>query len=262
MIDYGDVPYGLEIVNLGSTFSKSGFDYQYFGKKGFNFAVAPQPLKVDREVLEKYQDHIRGGAVVVVVVVCPFGFSLYEYEKIKKPIFCRCASRLKSLLKKMIGEERIQRYRQHGQASLSVSELSHINACRRVDAWKTEFSLANTTVQKPTPELQETFKKTAGELAKILDLCRKRHFRPIIINMPAAKEEYGQFSDEFIKLFYDDNIKKVDTSGVPVVDYFRDPRFDDAALYENYADCLNDKGRRLFAEVLIEDLKKFGLWED
>lgn len=53
MKDYGNVPYELEIVNLGSTFSKYGFDYRYFGKKGFNFAVAPQPLKVDYEVLEK-----------------------------------------------------------------------------------------------------------------------------------------------------------------------------------------------------------------
>lgn len=47
MYDYGDVPYNLEMANLGSTFSKYGFDYQYFAKRGFNFAVAPQPLKTD-----------------------------------------------------------------------------------------------------------------------------------------------------------------------------------------------------------------------
>ena len=262
MKDYGNVPYELEIVNLGSTFSKYGFDYRYFGKKGFNFAVAPQPLKVDYEVLEKYQNHIKEGAVVVVVVVCPFGFSLYEYEPVKVSALKRCVNFGKQLVKKIIGEKRIQQYRYRRQKGLSQKERTQINASQMVNGWKAEFSLDNTTTQKPTPDLEKTFAKTRGELEKILHLCRERRFRPVIINMPAVEEEHGQFSDDFLRLFYDDNIKQVDTSGVPVMDYFRDKRFNNAALYENCADCLNDSGRKLFAEILIEDLKRNGLWED
>ena len=145
---------------------------------------------------------------------------------------------------------------------MSIKELAAANAMKMVNGWKAEFSLDNTTTQKPTPELEKTFAKTRGELTKILNLCRERHFRPVIINMPVVAEENGQFSDDFLRLFYDDNIKRVDTYGVPVLDYFRDKRFNDAALYENCADCLNDKGRRLFAGVLTEDLKKYGLWEN
>jgi hypothetical protein len=72
------VPRGLEIVNTGSTFSMYGFDYKYFGKKGFNFAMAPQPLEYDLKILEQYSGHIEGNAVVVVVV-CPFGFCVDNY---------------------------------------------------------------------------------------------------------------------------------------------------------------------------------------
>lgn len=262
MKDYGNVPHELEMVNLGSTFSKYGFDYRYFGKKGFNFAVAPQPLKVDYEVLEKYQSHIKSGAIVVIAVVCPFGFSLYEYETVRVPFLRRCANFGKRAVRKILGKERIAAYRQRQESSLSMNELAAANAMKMVNDWKAEFSLDNTTTQKPTPELEAAFIKTTGELSKILALCKERHFRPVIINLPAVKEEHGQFSDEFIQLFYQDNLKRVDTRGIPVLDYFRDRRFDNAALYENCADRLNDSGRKLFAEILIEDLRQAGLWED
>lgn len=261
MTDYGNVPYDLEMVNLGSTFSKFGFDYQYLKKRGFNFAAAPQPLKTDYEVLEKYQDHIKEGAIIAIVV-CLFGFARYEYEMKKETVLQNCINLTKCLIKKTIGEERIQKYRQHAIKKLSVSEITKINALQRVNAWKAEFSLNDTITKEPTPELEEAFNKTRGILEKVLSLCKSRNFRPVIITMPALEEENRQFSDEFINYFHRNNIRLVDTEGVPVLDYFRDNRFNNIGLYENYVDCLNDKGRELFAEVLIQDLKSCGLWED
>lgn len=260
MKDYGEVPYNLEMVNLGSTFSKYGFDYQYFGKKGFNFAVAPQPLKTDREVLEKYQKHINKNGVVVIVIVCPFGFCVHEYSSLRRPPFQREISWLKRLVKKAL---RYDRRKQHNleKDPLSTEELCRINSRSRVNDWKKEFFLKNTTTQLPTKELQKTFVKTRAELAGIITLCKEDGFRPLIINMPAMKEECSQFSNAFIKAFYEDNLGQANMDGVPVIDYFGDERFNDISLYENYADCFNDNGRRLFASVLTEDMKKLGLWE-
>lgn len=260
MTDYGNVPYDLEMVNLGSTFARAGFDYRYFGKNGFNFAAAPQPLKVDYEVLEKYQDHIKPGGLVVVVV-CPFGFARYKYGTDEIPFSKKCINLGKRAAEKLLGEgwRAVCRRRQQPPAK---EELTALNAVQRVNAWKAEFSLANTTTQKPTPELEETFIKTRGELTNILNLCRERQFRSVIVNMPAVEEEHRQFSDEFLELFYRGNIQKANTTYVPVLDYFRDERFNDASLYENRVDCLNDKGRRLFAEILAGDLKNLELWEE
>jgi len=63
------------IVNLGSTFSKHGFDYKYFpNANGANLAKAPSPLAEDLRVLKSFLSEIKKGAIVVIVVVCPFGF--------------------------------------------------------------------------------------------------------------------------------------------------------------------------------------------
>lgn len=261
MQDYGEVPHNLEMVNLGSTFSKYGFDYKYFGKKGFNFAAAPQPLKIDREVLEKYKNHIKPNGIVVIVVVCPFGFCVHEYSSLRRHLFQREIKLLKNIIKKLI------RYNEHkrrnAEANLpSAEELCRINSRNRVNSWKKEFFLKNTTTQQPTDELQKTFVKTREELSGMISLCKQCGFRPLIINMPAMKEEHSQFSDSFIKAFYEDNLGQSNLNGVPTIDYFRDERFNNISLYENYADCLNDKGRRLFASVLIRDMKKLGIWEE
>lgn len=83
MQQFCDVPYELEMINLGSTFAKHGFDYQLFGERGFNFDGQPQPLKEDHAVLSQYQDHLKSGAVVLIVLICPFVFSLYDYADLK-----------------------------------------------------------------------------------------------------------------------------------------------------------------------------------
>ena len=259
MIDYGNVPYGLEMINLGSTFSKYGFDYKYFGKKGFNFAVAPQPLKIDHEVLEKYKSNINKNAIVVIVAICPFVFSLYDYAELKIPVTQRAIRLIKKVIKKLIGYKYIQD-KQERKKLITEQEKAQKNADDRIRGWMREFSLQNVTTQKPTPKLQKTFEKTRGELSAILELCKEHEFRPVIVSMPAAKEEYSQFSQEFIQGFYRDNIKKANITNAPVLEYFCDPRFGDYNLFENYADCLNEMGRKLFAEVFIQDLKKLELW--
>jgi hypothetical protein len=95
----------------------------------------------------------------------------------------------------------------------------------------------------------------------MLALCLENKFRPIVINMPACHEESGEFSESVIEEFYNKNLRRANVYHVPVIDYFRDARFHDHSLYIN-ADCFNDKGRRFFAKILIEDLKKLGLWEE
>lgn len=123
-----------------------------------------------------------------------------------------------------------------------------------------EFSLKDITTQTPTKELQKTFHKTRGELKQIVDLCRKRNFFPVIVNMPVSREESQRFSSKFIEDFYWKNIEQIVSEGVIVFDYFDDKRFSDIHLYENYADCLNDDGRSLFSSILTQDLKKAGIW--
>jgi hypothetical protein len=279
------VPENLEIVNTGSTFSMYGFDYKYFGKKGFNFAIAPQPLEYDLKILERYSKHILENAVVVVVVVCPFGFCVHRYEndesdykyyfflgreKINNysrgkeimlkhfPLALRLrhpASLAKSAVKKLIGRDKPR------AAAENTPENVKKAAQSRIAGWTREFNLPNVRDCAPDEKLLAVFEKTSAVLREILELCIDSKFRPIIINMPACREESGEFSDSMLEEFYNKNVRRANVYNVPVIDYFRDERFHDSSLYMN-ADCLNDKGREFFAKILVRDLKKLGLWEE
>ncbi len=269
MQQFSHVPSGLEIVNLGSTFAKHGFDYQLFGKRGFNFAGQPQPLKEDYAVLSQYQDHLKLGAIVLIVLICPFVFSLYDYADLESVSSQSGIAKIKKVIKAVIGVEninaikcKIDKIKHRKDEMISAEEKSRIMAQSRVNGWKEEFSLTDITSAHPSEELKRVFTKTRKELTDILLLCREHGFCPVLLDMPVAKAEHSLFSKSFLQEFYDDNLKEANVIDAPTLRYFGDERFDDALLYENYVDCFNDTGRRKFAEILINDLRESNIWEE
>lgn len=257
MQQFSNVPDGLEMVNLGSTFAKYGFDYGLLGRRGFNFAGQPQTLKEDHAILEQYADHIQKGAVVVLPV-CLFGFAVYEYAAARPaPQSGGLGANVKKAVKALIGYDRAKRLKYE---KMSPEEKADAAALGRVNAWKQEFSLPDTAQAEPSAEMLRIFAKTRNELTEMLRLCREKGFRPAVVNMPAAKAEYTLFSEPFVRKFYEENVEAANPFGVPVFRYFGDERFASPLLYENYADCLNDAGRKQFAEALIRDLQASGLW--
>jgi hypothetical protein len=50
----GEIPRNLEIVNLGSSESKFGFDYCDSGHLGMNWAVYSQPFEYDFRILRQF----------------------------------------------------------------------------------------------------------------------------------------------------------------------------------------------------------------
>jgi hypothetical protein len=168
--------------------------------------------------------------------------------KLKKPL-----AFAKSIVKKLIGYDK--RYAVNTPGNVKKA------AEARISGWKRQFNLPDVRDCKPDDKLRATFGKTSNVLRRILDLCSENNFRPVIINMPACKEESEEFSESFIEEFYSKNLRRANVYDVPVIDYFRDERFHDHSLYMN-ADCFNDKGREFFATILVEDLKRLGLWEE
>lgn len=277
------MPKNLEIVNTGSTFSMYGFDYKFFDKRGFNFAIGPQPLYYDLKILEQCKHYININAIVLIVVVCPFGFAVDRYEDDEsnyKYYFFLDKEKIDNysdgkeiaikyfpfilhfkhpvVLAKSIAK-RLIRYNKRHAPTNNTPENVRKTARLRISGWMKEFNLSNVQNCMPDEKLLATFEKTSATLQRILELCIDNKFRPVIINMPACKEESGEFSDSVIERFYNKNVRKANVYNVPVIDYFKDARFHDHSLYMN-ADCFNDKGRKFFAKILTEDLRKLGLW--
>lgn len=89
---FRDLPYDLEMINLGSTVAFNDFDYELIGKKGANLAQAPQTLYYDYQILKKYMDHLADNAVVCVGV-CHFTFLATVYKgNIIKNLIMDCQS--------------------------------------------------------------------------------------------------------------------------------------------------------------------------
>lgn len=52
-----------------------------------------------------------------------------------------------------------------------------------------------------------------------------------------------------------DNIRFLKDKRIPILDYWKDDRLNDYKLYIN-SDFLNEKGSKLFTEIVLEDIKK------
>ena len=64
-------------------------------------------------------------------------------------------------------------------------------------------------------------------------------------------------SEEFLQKVLFDNIRLSNKQEVLFLNYLKDQRFQDISLYADNADFLNVKGRRLFTEILVDDVTKF-----
>ena len=159
----------------------------------------------------------------------------------------------KSVIKKLAGHDTFT------QKAENTPDNVKKTAKARVSGWKKQFNLTDVQNYRPDERLLAVFEKTSDTLRRILDLCVENQFQPVILSMPVCKEESGEFAESFIEEFYNKNIRRANVHNVPTFNYFRDGRFHDPSLFIN-ADCLNERGRKFFAEVLIGDLKKTGLW--
>lgn len=90
-------------------------------------------------------------------------------------------------------------------------------------------------------------------IGKILKYYVDNNFRPVIFIPPVSKEENELISDDVLNVFLYDNMNHANTAEAPVLDYLRDDRLQSNEFYTN-ADCLNEKGRKMVTETIINDL--------
>lgn len=77
-----DVPYGIEIVNLGSGYARFSYDYSNMERKGFNFAHSPQCLRYDFKMLKQYKEHLKKNCIVLINLPL-FIFAVDNYKELK-----------------------------------------------------------------------------------------------------------------------------------------------------------------------------------
>ena len=121
-----------------------------------------------------------------------------------------------------------------------------------IRGWKDEFDISDFSA--PLPEhLISAMDKSVSLLSEIIDFCKERGYRPIIVLPPMTKVLHDKFPQSFWQTYVYDSINKLNRPEVPVLDYMHDEKWADTSLYFN---CyfMNLRGRKAFTKQVLKDV--------
>lgn len=264
--------FNLDVVNLGSNSGKYAFDYSEQPVKGMNWAVGPQSLFHDFNILKNYFSYLKENGTVIIPL-CPFSCLQSPYTKasnLKYYTFLHPATiidfqeeeRVKALtiknnpakampafcIKKEV-RELIHKLTPKKQQSVSFKQ----NAVWFVNMWKKQFGISDLNSPLSAKHAAEQEQK-ALLLSEMIEFCLERNLRPILVIPPVHSELYQLFSPEFKQNYIYSFIKKSNGRNIPFLDYMNDERFQNDKFFSN-SFFMNQLGAKQFTGTILKDLK-------
>jgi len=274
------VPGDLQIVNLGSTYSKFAFDnYEKLQLRGFNFALTSETLEMDYQILQQYADHIKPGATVIAAVAACLllyrdethtgqlmHYKILDMKRIpnismKKYLHCKFPL--------IFHPKRISQIVYDKPEILSIYNtypdyITHERMDKEseemVGCWMDLFKLDNLKSDKLSEQNKRNIQKSAEELKKIVDFCKERGWTPVVVIPPFSEKLNQFFSQEFVDAVVRQPIRDILSRDALFLDYQWDDYFQDKPyLYLDGGFRLNEHGSQIFMRRIFTDLKKNGI---
>lgn len=266
---WNQTQFGLDIVNLGSGAGVYAFNYDELSIKGSNWALGPQSLIHDLNILRNYFSYLKEGGFVIIVV-CPFSCLESHYDKnhnLKYYTFLHPATilnfneeeRTRALLIKNNPFKQMPVYciKQtlwEIKTKIATTIRPQKNDLQKtaidmMNCWKSQFGLDDLSApisEKHLGELQGR-KKT---LIEIIDFCKERALKPVIVIPPMYHTLTSMFPGEFKMNYIDVFLRGID---IPVYDYMKDVEMDNEEYYQT-ALFLNKKGAKKFTIRVLKDI--------
>jgi len=261
---FRNVPYNLEIVNLGTSHAMQGIGYDGLEGAGYNFALDAQILYYDLAILKQFKLHLKKGARVIIPVSY---ISLYMDNYGEK--YQSYQPRYYQFLKpENIKDFKVSEYIRFGLFPIMSAgdKLKYLYQPSEAEQYVRNEEAYPGTIQALEKEAKETVDRHIGfkeqnldsiadnleSLEGIVRLCQENDFTPILVTMPVTHYYRDGFSEEFKEEFYHtvNNIK--DKYNVRYLDYSFDETFaNDINLFFDSAH-LNKIGRERFSELLLK----------
>lgn len=272
------IPQHLDIINLGSNPAKFGIDYSESDVKGYNLAVCPQTLSYDFEILKNYHSYLdEKGPRLLLLLFCPFSLCKDVYTKEDGDVYKDL--RYYPILHKAsishyddkLYETWIQHphklglktyfrivrhFRKNKLMQIDFNPLSEKqmkqSASEYIKNWKAEFFLPDFNPRHLSARVLSSLTYNSHKLDEIIDFCKERDINPIIV-FPPLSPELNEMIPNDMKERCTYSILR--NKGLLLLDYTEDIRF---CKNEYFLDALklNKKGRILFTNQLIKDLKE------
>lgn len=261
--------FGLDVVNLGSGAGVHAFNYDGLLIKGQNWALGPQSLLHDYSILRNYFSYIKEGGFVLVTI-CPFTCLVSHYGKehnfryytILHPATIANfddGERTRALTIKAnpfgtmpgycIRQTLLEVPRKIKSIVVPHQKALDKSAKTMMDGWKRQFSINDLSAPLTEKHKKEQLLRRQT-LIDIVEFCRERSLRPVLVIPPMHPALSSMFPPEFRKNYIEEFIKGID---VPVYDYM----YDDEIASSRYfltALFLNKKGAKLFTQRLLKNI--------
>lgn len=265
--------FNLDVVNLGSNSSRFAFSYIDSNLNCMNWAVSPQYLKYDFELLKNYHSFLAEGATVYISL-CPFSFfypnfpksynlkyytflnpvsiiDFDEEERIKalqlkynfiekKPLYT-IKETLKALIKAFLSFLYNNKQPDYSSFNMVASQMMY--------SWKKQFSINN--FEEPLSEqLHDELVDTADTLNNMLQFCKERGFKPIVV-IPPIHKSLSSLLPVWWNDALNDFIRLSNLQETPFYNFASDSRFMDDSFYRTPL-YLNKEGARFFTNTLLK----------
>ena len=284
---YGDMlkftrqKFNTRFAVLGSSPAKWAFD-ECIVEACANWATAPQSISDDFRVLKNYHSFLSSEGYVLLFLshcrglkkdyVDSSHFRKYHYflhpilnpfydEKIfwqiKKevdfPIYYVIKHPIR-ILKSVIKCDVLKKVARNSTNNCMNEFQLEQDAEMWMSGWKKEFSenVFNTPLSESA---QESFEYNKELILEMAEFCKERNLKLAFVIPSVTNALKSKFSKEFSKAaLYDLIAPAQEKYNIPLFDYLENKELQDDDLYFN-SFFLNKRGRRLFTEKLINDVK-------
>ena len=261
----------LDVVNLGSNSGKYAFNYDGLNIAGMNWAIGPQSLLHDYNILKNYFSYLKEGATVIITL-CPFSSLVSQYDKStnfkyytflhpativdfddsertrafrirdyplkEMPSYC-----IKQTIKEVIG---MVSYHKRRKCNLEEHALSFINM------WKKQFGIENLEISPSAKHLKEQDSRSKT-LSEMIDFCLERGFNPVLVVPPIYKSLADKLTPVCRQNYMYNFIEKANSKKILFLDYIDDERFQEEEYFMN-SFFMSAKGAKLFTHTLLHEI--------
>lgn len=256
--------FDLDVVNLGSSSSVAAFDYSGFvNLKTANWAMEPQALVADFEILRNYSCYLRKGATVIIPL-CPFSclggsnddladkyYTVLNIASIPHASYRRQQQQMEIKNNPWRYYPLIQLIARNPKTTNLEAGKFAADAKMRMESWRKEFSMIRFTDPLSIVN-KDAFIDGVNLLKEMISYCKYRKFYPVIVVPPVSEAMRSMFTESMKEVFIDSFIEKSIDKDILVLNYFNDLRFYDNDFKNSF--ILNTEGAKKFTKIVINDI--------
>lgn len=263
--------FNTDVVNLGSTSGLHAFDYEGLPLKGSNWALSHNPLSGDYAILKNYFSFLNPERSTVLLSLCVFSslagrynFMEDRFYTLLNPLSIPDFSYKRQRIVKSWRQNPIRlfpiyglylelkRFLRHDNKQLTESQME-ADAQKWIKGWMHEFSISDFSA--PLSLLnKDSMEEAAAILNEIIDFCKERNIRPVLVLPPMYHTLAKKFSPEARDMLLNKLIAMVKDKSVKFLNYMDDEHFaHEPSLFMN-SFFLNKKGAKKFTRIVLTDL--------